>query len=126
MYVKKLAISSLPLIAIYPLKRKDFVDYQTLDTSAFIPDVYKLYNKKEVRNREKKKRGGMLISVMRNVLINPRRWIELRAPRQRYIDRLILGTTTVHIQMTIMKCHIRMCVSYIQDAYSLRICGFRR
>lgn len=54
------------------------------------------------------------------------RWIEPRAPRQRYIDRLILGTTTVHIQMTIMKCHIRMCVSYIQDAYSLRICGFRR
>lgn len=55
------------------------------------------------------------------------RWIELRAPRQRYIDRLILGTTTVlHIQMTIMKCHIRMCVSYIQHAYSLRICGFRR
>lgn len=72
MYVKTLAISSLPLIAIYPLKRKDFVDYQTLDTSAFIPDVYKLYNKKKVRNREKKKGGGMLISVMRNVLINPR------------------------------------------------------
>jgi hypothetical protein len=54
MYVKTLAISSLPLIAIYPLERKDFVDYQTLDTSAFIPDVYKLYNKKEVRNGEKK------------------------------------------------------------------------
>lgn len=70
----------------------------------------------------------MLISVMRNVLINPRPmdWTESATATVHWPSNTRYYHSAAHSNDHNEMPHTNVCVSYMQDAYSLRICGFRR